>query len=83
MNVVTATKRYVADDRYRLRLFDTVAVEIRRVLDALRDPGYSVTAEWSDEEFLDGLYEQPGRDAQGSAGAEHWCTVGASWTLGR
>ena len=51
MNVVTATKRYVADDRYRLRLFDTVAVEIRRVLDALRDPGYSVTAGWSDEEF--------------------------------
>jgi hypothetical protein len=51
MNVVTATRRYVADDRYRLRLFDTVALERRRVLGALRDHRYSVTAAWSEEEF--------------------------------
>jgi hypothetical protein len=51
MNVVTATKRYVADDRYRLRLFDTIVVEIRRVLGTLADTRYSVTAAWSEEEF--------------------------------
>ena len=32
MNVVPATKRYVSDDRFRVRLFETIAQETRRVL---------------------------------------------------
>lgn len=51
VNVVAATKRYVSDDRYRLRLFETVGEEVRRVSGLLRDERFSVTAGWSDEEF--------------------------------
>jgi hypothetical protein len=51
MSVVTATKRFVGDDRYKLRLFDAVAGEIRRVLDALRGKPYSIANAWSEEEF--------------------------------
>jgi hypothetical protein len=32
MNIVPATKRYVGDDRFRVRLFETIAEETRRVL---------------------------------------------------
>jgi hypothetical protein len=51
MNLVDSTKRYVADDRWRLRLFDCVAGETRRVAAALRDPQFSVAGSWSDDEF--------------------------------
>jgi len=51
MNLVDSTKRYVADDRWRLRLFDCVAGETRRVAAALRDSRFSVTGSWSDDEF--------------------------------
>jgi hypothetical protein len=51
MSVVAAVKRYVSDDRYRLRLFDTVADDVLRVLECLRDERFSVTAGWSDEGF--------------------------------
>jgi hypothetical protein len=51
MDVVAATKRYVADDRYRLRLFETVSAEVRRVSTLLHEERFDVTASWSDEEF--------------------------------
>jgi hypothetical protein len=34
-----------------MRLFDTVAGEVRRVVDALAEEGFAVTPGWSDEEF--------------------------------
>jgi hypothetical protein len=51
MNVVASTKRYVGDERWRLRLFDGVAAETRRVAAALREPQFSAQGSWSDEEF--------------------------------
>lgn len=51
MNVVACTRRYVTDDRWRLRLFDAVAIEARRIASALRDPQFSAQAAWPDEEF--------------------------------
>lgn len=51
MNVIAATKRYVCDDRHRLRLFEAVGQEVRRVSGLLREEGFSVTAGWSDDEF--------------------------------
>lgn len=51
MNVVASTRRYVADDRWRLRLFDAVAIEARRIASALQDPQFSAQGAWSDEEF--------------------------------
>jgi hypothetical protein len=51
MSVVVATKRYVADERWKLRLFDCIATETRRVALALREPQFSAQAAWSDDEF--------------------------------
>src|SRR6266851_5157345 len=51
MNVVAATKRYVSDDRNKLRLFDAVGEEVRRVSALLHQERFVVTAGWSDEEF--------------------------------
>ena len=51
MNIVTATKKYVADDRWRLHLFETVAGETRRIAGALKEPRFSVQPGWTDEEF--------------------------------
>ena len=51
MNVVVSTKRYVADERWRLRLFDCIAAETRRVAAALKEPQFSAQGSWSDDEF--------------------------------
>lgn len=51
MNVVASTKRYVADERWRLRLFECVAHEVRRVAAALREPSFSAQGAWSPDEF--------------------------------
>jgi hypothetical protein len=51
MNVVASTKRYVADERWRLRLFDSIAGETRRVAAALSEPQFSAQGGWSDSEF--------------------------------
>lgn len=51
MNIVASTKRYVADERWRLRLFDCIAGETRRVVAALREPQFSASVPWSDDEF--------------------------------
>jgi hypothetical protein len=51
MNVVAATKKYIGDDRYRLRLFDAVVQEVRGVTGRLHEERFSVTGGWSDEEF--------------------------------
>ncbi len=51
MNVVVSTKRYVADERWRLQLFDCVAGETRRVAAALKEPQFSAQGSWSDDEF--------------------------------
>lgn len=51
MSVVASTKRYVADERWRLRLFECVAAETRRVAAALRDEQFSAQGAWSDEEL--------------------------------
>ncbi len=51
MNVVVATKRYVSDDRYKLRLFEAVGEEVRRVSALLHEERFSLTGGWSDEEF--------------------------------
>lgn len=54
MDVVTATKRYVADDRYRVRLFDTCAGEVHRVVEVLKGSEFSMAASWSQESFRGG-----------------------------
>ena len=51
MNVVASTRRYVADERWRLRLFEDIAAETRRVTAALQDPQFSAQGTWSDDEF--------------------------------
>jgi len=51
VNVVASTKRYVGDERWRLRLFESVAIETQRVAEALKDPRFSAQAGWSDDEF--------------------------------
>ncbi|MFA5910635.1 MAG: hypothetical protein WC815_17790 [Vicinamibacterales bacterium] len=51
MNLVDSTKRYVVDDRWRLRLFDCIAGETRRLSAALKDPQFSASSSWSDDEF--------------------------------
>lgn len=49
MNVIASAKRYVSEDRYRLRLFETVDDEVHRVAAQLREQRCGVTAEWSGE----------------------------------
>jgi len=44
MNIVLATKQYVTDDRFRLRLFEAVAQETRRVLQELEDKEVKASA---------------------------------------
>lgn len=51
MNVVASTRRYVSDERWRLRLFEAIAAETRRVALALKDPQFSAQGAWSDDEF--------------------------------
>jgi len=51
MNIVASTKRCVADERWRVRLFDCIAGETRRVAAALREPQFSASVPWSDDEF--------------------------------
>lgn len=51
MSLVVNTKRYVADDRWRLRLFDCIAGETRRLAAALKEPQFSAADPWSDDEF--------------------------------
>jgi hypothetical protein len=51
MDVVTAAKRYVVDRRYRLRLFEAVADEVRSVVDVLKGEQFSVMHPWSQETF--------------------------------
>jgi hypothetical protein len=51
MNIVVSTKRVVADDRWRLRLFDCIAGETRRVAATLREPQFSASGSWSADEF--------------------------------
>lgn len=49
MDVVAATRRYVADDRFRLRLFDAIASEVRQVSETLKGEQFSPVAQWSQE----------------------------------
>src|SRR5690606_346116 len=51
MNVVASTRRYVADDRCRLRLFDAIAIEARRIASALQEPQFSAHGAWSDADL--------------------------------
>ncbi len=51
MSLVEATKRYVGDDRFRVRLLDVVAQETQRVLQVLADQEVSAGARWSEDEF--------------------------------
>jgi len=51
MDIVTATKRYVTEDRHRLRLFEAVAAEARTVVEALKGEQFSGTLPWSQEAF--------------------------------
>src|SRR4051794_31776774 len=51
MDVVALTKRYICDDRYRMRLFEAVGQEVRSVSGVLREERFAVTSGWSDEEF--------------------------------
>ena len=51
MSLVASTRRFVADDRWRLRLFESVAAETRRVAAALQDPQFSAQGTRSDDEF--------------------------------
>jgi hypothetical protein len=50
MDVVPTTKRYVGDDRFRVRLFETIAQETRRVLLELDGKAVKANANWSDDE---------------------------------
>lgn len=51
MSVADDARRYVADSRWRLRLFDCIAAETRRVAAVLKEPQFSVQEGWSDETF--------------------------------
>lgn len=51
MNIVAATKRYIGDDRFRVRLFEAIAQETRRVLQELDSKDVKADASWSDDEF--------------------------------
>jgi hypothetical protein len=51
MSLVASTRRYVADERWRLRLFECVAIETRRIAAALHEPRFSAQGSWSNDEF--------------------------------
>ncbi|MEO7888680.1 MAG: hypothetical protein ABIW19_01620 [Vicinamibacterales bacterium] len=51
MSLVATTKRYVADERWRLRLFESLAIETQRVAAALHEPQFSAQGSWSEAEF--------------------------------
>lgn len=55
MSVVEAAKRYVGDERFRVRLLDAVAQETHRVLQVLADQEVSAGARWSEDEFRHGI----------------------------
>jgi hypothetical protein len=70
MNIVPATKRYVSDDRFRVRLFETIAQETRRVLLELDGKDVKASANWSDDEFRRrvGVYDDAFSDLCQAAG---------------
>lgn len=51
MNVVEGAKKYVSDSRWRLRLFECMADETRRVAASLKEPQFSVQEGWSVQTF--------------------------------
>ena len=84
MNVVPATKRYVSDDRFRVRLFETIAQETRRVLLELDGKDVKASANWSDDEFRRrvGVYDDAFSDLCQAAGlVGRWGGTGSSEVL--
>lgn len=84
MNIVPATKRYVSDDRFRVRLFETIAQETRRVLLELDGKDVKASANWSDDEFRRrvGVYDDAFSDLCQAAGlVGRWGGTGSSEVL--
>jgi hypothetical protein len=87
VSIVVSTKRYVADERWRLRLFDCIAHETRRVAATLKEPRFSLQGGWSEEEFrlrVAALDELLAELCQAEALMGHWATSAMrdSLTLG-
>ena len=49
--LVSSTKRYLAEDKYRIRLDDLFESEVRSLLRKLEAPEFSMHDQWSGEEF--------------------------------
>jgi hypothetical protein len=84
MNIVPAAKRYVSDDRFRVRLFETIAQETRRVLQELDGKDVKASANWSDDEFRRrvSVYDDAFSDLCQAAGlVGRWGGTGSSEVL--
>jgi len=51
VTVAANARKYVSDDRWRLRLFECIAAETRRIAAILKEPHFSVQGSSSDDEF--------------------------------
>lgn len=50
--VVERMKEHLSEDRYRLKLYEVVASEVRRVILATADDQFAVQGAWSNDEFI-------------------------------
>jgi len=64
MTIAEQTKELLADERFRIRLYDFVSENIRKLISATAEDRFPVTGNWSKEELIDRLkrYESVSSD---------------------
>jgi hypothetical protein len=55
MNPVDETKRFLAEDRFRIKLHDLVAAQLKEAIARTTAEQFPRSGSWSNEEFIDRL----------------------------
>jgi hypothetical protein len=60
MTIVERAKEYLSEDRYKLKLYELVAEEVREVISLTAEDHFAVQGSWSIEQFIErmGRYEE-------------------------
>jgi len=84
MNITASTKRYIGDDRFRVRLFEAVAQQARLVVKELDGKDVKASTGWSEDECRRriGVYDETWAElCQAEALIGRWGTTGSRDTL--
>lgn len=84
MNIIASTKRYIGDDRFRVRLFEAVAQQARLVVKELDGKDVKASTAWSEDEVRRriGVYDETLTElCQAEALIGRWGTTGSNDTL--